>query len=54
MGLFINERDTRIGLAPSPWKGDVLPLYESRLFFSFLIVYPGTLSLKSRAVQCAG
>lgn len=25
------ERDTRIELASSPWKGDIIPLYQSRL-----------------------
>ena len=29
---FIVERDTGIGPASSPWKGDIIPLYQSRIF----------------------
>ncbi len=38
---MILERDTRIELAPSPWKGDVLPLYESRLKLRYSVAVGG-------------
>ncbi|KKQ08220.1 MAG: hypothetical protein UT13_C0001G0588 [Candidatus Pacebacteria bacterium GW2011_GWF2_38_9] len=28
---FLFERVTRIGLASSPWKGDILPVYYTRV-----------------------
>ncbi len=33
--LKIIERDTRIELASQPWKGRVLPLYESRRYLGY-------------------